>query len=147
MFGNIKMILIGLAALAIVTTIGIGANHYFSVLTEREAALAERDLLVIENAGLVGSRDAYKEQTKAMSAAMTDMTSAAVRAEQEVDQLNEKFRKHDLAKLAKAKPGLVERRINRGTAAVLGMFDAATAPGYDSGGGAAPDNPAAPGAD
>ena len=144
---SIKMMAFGLAALAILSVVGVGATHYFNVLAEREAALAERDMLVIENAGLSASRDAFEEQAEALSAAMVDMAAAAAVAEKEVDQLNEKFRKHDLAKLAKAKPGLIERRINRGTANVLGMFVAATAPGDDHGGGAATDNAAEPVAD
>ena len=147
MFGNIKMVLIALAALAIVTTIGIGANHYFSVLAEREAALAERDLLTIENAGLVASRDAFEKQAEALSAAMNEMVDVATEAESEVERLNALFRKHDMAKLTKGRAGMLTTRINRGTATVLGMFDAATAPGYDSGGSPAPDNPAAPSAD
>lgn len=144
---SIKMMAFGLAALAILSVVGVGYTHYRNVLAEREAALAERDLLVIENAGLVESRDAFKGQTEALQSAMVSMAIATGKAEQEVDQLNEKYRKHDLAKLAKAKPGLVERRINRGTADVLGMFVAATATSDNSGGGPAPDNPAAPVAD
>ena len=145
---SIKMMAFGLAALAILSVVGVGYTHYRNVLAEREAALAERDMLTIENAGLAASRDAFEEQAETLQEAMVDMTAAAAQAELEVDQLNETLRKHDLAKLAKAKPGLIERRINRGTADVLGMFVAATAPAGDgSGGSSAEDNPAAPSAD
>jgi len=144
---SIKAMAFGLAALAIVSVVGVGYAHYRNVLAERETALAERDMLVIQNAGLEASRDAFMEQAEAARAAMADMAYAAAEARQEVDDLNEKLRKHDLAALAKAKPGLIERRINRGTAGVLGMFERATAAGYGGGGSPAAGNPAASGAD
>lgn len=144
---SIKMMAFGLAALAIVSVVGIGYTHYRNVLADRATVVAERDALVVDNASLAASRDSYKEQSEALARAMNDMADAAIAAQNEVEDLNEKLRKHDIAKLAKAKPGLVERRINRGTADVFGMFAAATATGDDRGGSTAPDNPAAPQAD
>lgn len=144
---SIKMMAFGLAALAILSIVGVGYTHYRNVLAEREAALAERDLLVIENAGLAASRDAFEEQAEALSAAMNEMVDVAVEAEDEVERLHEMFRKHDMAKLTKGRAGMLTTRINRGTAAVLGMFVDATAASDDSGGEPAADNPAAPGAD
>lgn len=144
---SIKMMAFGLAALAILSVVGVGYTHYRNVLAERESALAERDQLAIANAGLEASRDAFRQQAESARRAMDDLTATAAEARIEVDNLNEKLRKHDLEKLAKAKPGLVERRINRGTAGVLGMFESATAPGNGGGGSPAPDNAPPAGAD
>lgn len=72
-------------------------------------------------------------------------------ATQETRRLNDIFSKHDLGALALAKPGLVERRINAGTADVLSVLERATSgtsddgrdgPGAPTGEGDAPAPPA-----
>jgi hypothetical protein len=141
--GTLKLALVGV----IIAGAGVAFIYVKSLQADRDAAYQERDLLVIENAGLAASRDAFKKQADDTRAAMNDLAAANAAAEKEVDELNEKIRKHDLAKLAKAKPVLVERRINRGTAAVFELFVEATSPGDADGTGPAMDSPAKPEAD
>jgi hypothetical protein len=62
---------------------------------------------------------------------MNDMADETIAAEMELERLQDVQRSHDLEALAKARPGLIERRINDGTARVFGMFEDATA--VDSG--------------
>jgi len=132
MFSQIKLALLGLGALAVVTAIGFGYMHYRNVLSERDAALAARDQLTIANAELSQGLESYKAQAEAASQAMSEMADTANAANDEVERLNALFREHDLETLAKKKPGLIERRINRGTARVFGMFETETAAGPGS---------------
>jgi len=139
---NIKLILAGLAAAAIVTTITFGYTHYRNVLAEREALAAELNLKIIENAEIAESRDAYQKHAEQLAIALMENTDVAQAAQREVDQLNEKLAKHDLEKLARAKPRLVERIVNRGTIDVFRMFEQATATDPGDSGAAAADSPA-----
>ena len=50
----------------------------------------------------------------------------AKEAESETRRLNELFKKHDLRKLALAKPGLIENRINNGSANSIRLLECAS---------------------
>jgi len=141
---SIKLMLFGLGAVAIATVVGTGYLHYQSILRDRDAALADRDRLTLENAELAEGMDLYRRQAEAASEAMVDMADAADAANDEVERLNALFREHDFGRLTKAKPGQLERRINRGTDRILELFEQATATDASGGGTAAPDRPSAP---
>ena len=59
---------------------------------------------------------------------IADLSEANDEARQEVTQLRNTFAKHDLNNLAIAKPGLIERAVNRGTKEVGEALTALTNP-------------------
>ncbi len=68
------------------------------------------------------------EITRARSiASMNKLMGTNQRISQDVTRYLEVFKRHDLGKLAEAKPGLVESRINKGTAKLLKELEDETA--------------------
>ena len=65
------------------------------------------------------SKKSYETQGKAL----LNMQSRNAQIEAEKAEYLDIFRRHNLNKLAEAKPGLVETRINKGTAAVFGDIE------------------------
>lgn len=63
--------------------------------------------------------DAMKESYEKQGESLRQLSEANARIEAEKDQYLDIFRRHNLDKLALAKPGLIETRINNGTASVF----------------------------
>lgn len=119
------------ALLAILmTAIGGFYWHYTVVKGERDTALMAVGAL--EVAAAVNSAT-IKDQEKAidewavaqvrMQATLDAMAQAQVDANETAKELNDVLGKHDLHALSLGRPGMVERRINRGTANVLRLFE------------------------
>ena len=66
---------------------------------------------------------AWKESADELNRRIDEMAKVQLEATAQTRKLNDLFAKHDLQALAAAKPGLVERRVNAGTAAVLRMLE------------------------
>lgn len=112
--------------------------HYKSVVSER-------DLLAQNNASLQLAFDAEQKATKKLRDLLSDsyarferlevtiesLNIAQNKARKELEVLNGKFRKHDLEKLAKKKPGLIENRLNNGTRDTFRMLEKSTDFGTD----------------
>ncbi len=120
-----------LALMAVlVTAIGGFYWHYTVVKGERDTALMAVGALEVAAAVNIAT---IKDQEKAigqwadaqaqMQATLNALAQAQVEANETARKLNDVLGKHDLHALSLAKPGLIERRINRGTAAVLGLFE------------------------
>jgi FtsZ-binding cell division protein ZapB len=73
----------------------------------------------------------WKQRESALKSTLTKLIRAKERAEAENRRLNNVFSAHDLKELSYAKPGLIERRINDGTAAMFGMFERETSRSED----------------
>lgn len=63
--------------------------------------------------------DAMKESYEKQGESLRQLSEANARIEAEKDQYLDIFRRHNLDKLALAKPGLIETRVNKGTKGVL----------------------------
>ena len=67
--------------------------------------------------------EAIKKSYDTQGKALVNMQSSNDQIEAEKAEYLDIFRRHNLNKLAEAKPGLVETRINKGTAAVFGDIE------------------------
>jgi hypothetical protein len=109
----------GLAALAI-TAVVAGFYTYVTHLQESNAALTA-DLAVESQARALlegeihGLRLGIEAAERHRAALQDDLARARAQADEALRTLKE----HDLARLAAAKPGLVSRAMNRGTAKVF----------------------------
>ena len=122
-----------LAAGVLLTAVAGAYWHYTNVKNERNAALAQVGALNVANAvqvdtisTLEGAVGQWAAQAAEFQAALNAMTEAQVEASSATRRLNNVLSKHDLERLSLAKPGLIERRINRGTADILGVFECAS---------------------
>ena len=67
--------------------------------------------------------EAIKKSYETQGKALLNMQSRNAQIEAEKAEYLDIFRRHNLNKLAEAKPGLIETRINKGTAAVFGDIE------------------------
>jgi len=68
------------------------------------------------------------ENKKTSDARIELLTMANNQATEKIDELREKFARHDLNMLSLRKPGLIEKVVNRGTAAVFKELEDLTNP-------------------
>lgn len=68
----------------------------------------------------------WKTAHNKLSKRIEELANAQQKAGNEARRLADIFSKHDLAKLARRKPGLIERRINSGTDDALGVLERIT---------------------
>ena len=65
-----------------------------------------------------------EEQVLVQAQALSDLTEKSNRLEIEKKQYLSVFKRHNLTRIARAKPGMVEKRINSGTASVFRQVEA-----------------------
>lgn len=133
-----KWIIAGVATLALGLIITLGYKHYTGVLEENK-------VLAASNAELALSLEVQGETVKSQASAILEWQLAVEEAQQQNEELarvaqqataesrrlNAIFAEHDLTRLSLAKPGLIERRINSGTARVGRMLECASDPECD----------------
>ena len=131
---GIKLAILGVVALAI----GGFYLHYLSVKSDRDAALAQVGALQVaskvQKKTIKNQEKAIENWAKAqkqMQQTLNELARNQVAATKTIRRLNDVLAKHDLHALSLAKPGLIERRINRGTSGINRMFEQATG-GSDS---------------
>lgn len=110
---------------AVLAVLGAGALYV------RSATKAKADLAAAEESNRI-SQDALLQWQAAAQRHQADLDALRVvqeRAAAETRRLNKLFAKHSLGRLALAKPGLVEARVNRGTARMLELLQCASQPG------------------
>lgn len=102
--------------IAIILVLGLGSWYLYN----------ENQTLTANNIKLEGAVEeqkrtieTIKENFERQGQALQTMTRANARIEAEKDRYLDIFRRHNLDKLALAKPGLIETRINKGTASVF----------------------------
>lgn len=101
-------------------------NQYAKALEEKgslEVSLATQKLATFAAKQAVEN---WKASAENFQAVLAEMTKVQKEATNETRRLNETFTKHNLANLAKKKPGLIEARINNGTADMLKLLEDAT---------------------
>ena len=74
------------------------------------------------------SIERYLEQQKNQQVQLDQLESEKRAAMEDVNRLRKTFAKHDLDKLALAKPGLIENRINKASARVMASLEEITNP-------------------
>jgi hypothetical protein len=67
-----------------------------------------------------------QESAQAQAESINELTLANQEAEREMSRYLSIFQRHNLTKLAAAKPGLIETRVNRGTKDVFDSIEAAS---------------------
>ena len=131
MLGGAGLKIALLAALA--AAIGGAYWHYTIVKGERDAALQLVGALKVADAvqkeTISTLEDVNKEWKKSLEQFQATLNAVAnnqVEANRHSRELNDVLSKHDLTALSLAKPGLIERRINSGTAGILRLFESET---------------------
>jgi len=131
MFGMIKMLPI------VLLLVGAGYAYHTTTVAQKDATIArlEANIVTLRN-NVVKLETAYETEVTArerveqnltkqleMVGALTEKASAL---QAEMDDYLSIFKRHNLTKLARAKPGLIEPRINNGTKDVFRAIEEAS---------------------
>lgn len=135
--------------LALVALLGVCASaagavlwhHYSSLVDEKASLSAKAEGLGRDLATATARADSFRESidkwqeaSRLQANAIEALTAVQLKAGENQKRLEDVLSKHDLTALARAKPQMVERRINAGTADTLRMLERATqAPGAAAG--------------
>ena len=128
MLGLIKM-------LPLLAVVGAGAYGYHTLeIGKRETAIAQlekNNVVLKENSARLetaletetASREQAEKNLKVQLEAVGKLTEANTEMQAEMDDYLSIFKRHDLTKLARVKPGLIEPRINNGTKKVFEQIE------------------------
>lgn len=129
---------------ALLTLLGAAYWHYTNVVNARNEALAKVGALTVENqvqddtiSTLETRVSEWAAANKRLQEVVGEMAAAQREATAEQRRLNDVLSKHDITALSLAKPGLLEHRVNNGTADIFRMFECASGGGSDCSGGGA----------
>lgn len=100
----------------------------YAIVAALIAVIWWQNQTINEYEGVKQANEKLAEQQALDATRLQELADERAAASKTITELREKLRKHDLANLARAKPGLVERRVNRGTADALRMFECITDP-------------------
>lgn len=139
---NPKWIIAGVATLALGLIITLAYRHYTGMqerIVTLEKSNAELQLAIEVEQSTSAAKDAailewqlnYEEQQLENER----LAAVAQAASAEARRLNGIFAEHDLTRLTLAKPGLIERRINSGTARAFSLLECASGGECESNGG------------
>ena len=127
-----------IAVLLIVGLLTAGYFHYKGLvanLETLEANAVKMNLAVETQHKTIGvfkkSINIWATSQNELIARMEELKNVSEQAATDRDRLGKIFAKHDIAKLAARKPGLLEKRINRGTATAISVLECATKGGID----------------
>ena len=128
MLGLIKM-------LPLLAVVGAGAYGYHTLeIGKRETTIAqlEKNNVVLKENSMrletaleteTASREQAEKNLKVQLEAVGKLTEANTEMQAEMDDYLSIFKRHDLTKLARVKPGLIEPRINNGTKKVFEQIE------------------------
>ena len=131
--GGIKGAIMG--GLVIALLVGGGAFYLYYTTSQTTIQSLYKDVATAE-----ANTERVKDEIKGLNSSIRLLESQQVEdqkkmlvladkariARGEVEELKSKFKKHDLGRLSSAKPGLIERIINRGTKKVWTDFETLT---------------------
>lgn len=103
-----------------------GVAGYFYYTTTQNQLIELRDLNKAYELKVKTQDEAIntiQESYKAQSEALTALTEKNREIAQEMNRYLDIFRRHDLSKLAAAKPGLIEKRVNEATKDVFDSLE------------------------
>ena len=131
MFAMLKMLPI------IILFAGAGYAYHTTVVSQKEAVIARLETNAVtlkENAMRLetafereqAARERSEQNLQSQLKAVGDLTEKNNAMQQEMDGYLSIFKRHDMTRLARAKPGLIEPRINNGTKAVFRSIEEAS---------------------
>lgn len=123
-------------ALLTLAMVSLGSYGYLKhralqndLVVERQNVSELEKALEVQRATTAATLDTvemWKRAQEQLVQKINEMQAAERKARSEARRLNELYKKHDLAKLATAKAGLVQRRLNDGTARVQRLLECAS---------------------
>ena len=131
MLGMIKMLPI------VILLAGAGYAYHTTVISQKDAVIARLEANAVtlkENAMRLETafekeqeaRERSEQNLQSQLKAVGDLTEKNNAMQQEMDGYLSIFKRHDMTRLARAKPGLIEPRINKGTQAVFRSIEEAS---------------------
>lgn len=131
MLGMIKMLPI------VILLAGAGYAYHTTVVSQKDAVIARLEANAVtlkENAMRLetafereqAARERSEQNLQSQLKAVGDLTEKNNAMQQEMDGYLSIFKRHDMTRLARAKPGLIEPKINRGTQAVFRSIEEAS---------------------
>lgn len=128
-----KLVIYGIAGLAVASIITLAYLHYKGLVDEnatfRENNAVLRVAVDQQQAAVTAATEAvkaWKDSAARLEVVISEMTDAQRLAATQTRKLNDVFAKHDLEALTLRKPGLIQRRINSGSAANRRMLECIT---------------------
>ena len=131
MLGMIKMLPI------VILLAGAGYAYHTTVVSQKDTVIARLEANAVtlkENAMRLetafereqAARERSEQNLQSQLKAVGDLTEKNNAMQQEMDGYLSIFKRHDMTRLARAKPGLIEPRINKGTQAVFRSIEEAS---------------------
>jgi hypothetical protein len=102
--------------------VAMGLGGYF-LYQQNESLKAENQAYELRNQEQVATIEAQQESFATQTSALNNMTARNAEIEGEMSRYLDIFRRHNLNKLALAKPGLIETRVNNGTKDVFDSIE------------------------
>lgn len=135
-FSKVKLAIAGIATLAVLAIVAAGYMHYTGLLAERDQLQADNVRLgtavELQHDTIDAQASAIDEWQTAQAqllARIDEMQRVTREATAETRRLNDLFSNHDLGNLARERPGLIERRIDDGSARINRLLECATGAG------------------
>lgn len=133
-FGMIGIIVAGILATGIVGIVGTVVWRHFNkvanlerTVTEQATAIATHEANALQYKATIESKERQLENMREAAATVQQHREDADRkfaeARAQAEYVKRIFADHDFEKLAKAKPGLISKRMQRGTANVFQEFE------------------------
>lgn len=120
--------------LLVATGIGLAGYWYVTNLQESVSDLVVKNSVLeqaletekanVQTALNVNMRT--QQELNDLSNAVAEMNTIQMKASEELERINDIFSKHNFGDLAQRKPGLIERRVNDGTANSIRLLECAT---------------------
>ena len=131
MLGMIKILPI------VILLAGAGYAYHTTIVSQKDAVIARLEANAVtlkENAMRLetafereqAARERSEQNLQSQLKAVGDLTEKNNAMQQEMDGYLSIFKRHDMTRLARAKPGLIEPRINNGTKAVFRSIEEAS---------------------
>ena len=131
MFGMIKMLPI------MIMLAGAGYAYHTTIVSQKDAKIAQlesNNTILKENVAKMetafetekATRERAEQNLQAQLKAVGELTQKANAMQAEMDDYLSIFKRHNLTKLARARPGMIEPRINSGTLEVFRAIEEAS---------------------
>lgn len=106
-----------MAGLGLTLLLAIGGFYWYYHDSQKTIALLNQDKAKLETAVTVqkGFITYLQDQNDKQNQSITDLSVSQIKNQIEKQELETKLRKHDLDKIARAKPKLLETQINKST--------------------------------
>ena len=102
--------------IGIIVVMGLGSYFLYS---QNQRLVELNKAFEIRNAEQIATIAAQQEQFQKQTKALTELSSKNQQIEADMNRYLDIFRRHNLTKLAAAKPGLIEPRMNKATKEVF----------------------------